>query len=390
VLDTVRQCACCERSSVSPVAEGFQPVARGCGQFFHRPAPQAERCRQSLGRQNEQSVRKRKWTIAKGEVREAWIVDYVDGKGTRRLKTFEKKKEADAWAAKTSVSIEEGTHVPNSATVTVREAGTLWLEDGTAARLERTTLDQRRQHLNEHIEPFLGAMRLPKLSIPVVRHFQDKLRTQPHGSKNQVCSAAMIKRVTVSLGSLLGDAQERGLVARNVVRDMTSRRKRKKNGDRKPKLKVGVDIPTREEIRLIVQQSKGWHRPLIITAIFTGLRSSELRGLRWSDVDFKAAELHVRQRADRYHAKKYLEEGYDPIGLPKSEAGEERTIPLAPIVVNTLREWKMKCPPSKLDLVFPNGKGNIEFHANIVKRGLYPPQIAAGLTVPVLDENGQP
>ncbi|MCH4560311.1 tyrosine-type recombinase/integrase [Mesorhizobium jarvisii] len=336
------------------------------------------------------SVRKRKWTTAKGVEKEAWIVDYVDGQGTRRLKTFDKKKEADAWEAKTTVSIEEGTHVADRATVTVQEASVYWLEDGAAAGLERATLDQRRQHLNEHILPFIGALRLSKLSIPVVRQFQDRLRAEPHGTKNQVCSSDMIKRVTVSLGSLLADAQERGLVARNVVHDMSTRRKRKTNGDRKAKLKVGVDIPSPAEIRLILEHSKGWHRPLIVTAIFTGLRSSELRGLRWIDVDLKAAELHVRQRADKYHAKRYLDEGYNPIGLPKSEAGEDRTIPLAPMVVNTLREWKLKCPKGKLDLVFPNGEGNIEFHANIVTRGLHPPQFEAGLTVPAVDRQGKP
>ncbi len=38
---------------------------------------------------------------------------------------------------------------------------------------------------------------------------------------------------------------------------------------------------------------------LLLTAALTGLRASELRGLRWSNVDLKGEELHVRQRADR-------------------------------------------------------------------------------------------
>src|SRR5262245_33263362 len=101
------------------------------------------------------SVRKRTWTTSKGEDREAWAVDYVDGNGKRRLKTFARKKDADAWSAKTVVSVAEGTHVPDSASVTVKEAGRLWLEAGEAAGLERSTLDQRRQHLKEHIEPFI-------------------------------------------------------------------------------------------------------------------------------------------------------------------------------------------------------------------------------------------
>jgi integrase len=77
---------------------------------------------------------------------------------------------------------------------------------------------------------------------------------------------------------------------------------------------------------------------LLLTAIFSGLRISELRGLRWTDIDLKRAVLHVRQRADRYNA----------IGQPKSVAGE-RTIPLPPTVVSTLRKWRLACPNSELD-----------------------------------------
>lgn len=134
---------------------------------------------------------------------------------------------------------------------------------------------------------------------------------------------------------------------------------------------------------LLASLSGKW-RPLLITAIFTGLRASELRGLRWSDVDFDKRELHVHQRADRFNA----------IGRPKSEAGE-RSVPLPPTVINTLREWKLVCPKrptgetdkdgepiAVLDLVFPNGIGNVENLANIINRGLIPAQIEAGITVP--------
>jgi integrase len=184
----------------------------------------------------------------------------------------------------------------------------------------------------------------------------------------------MVRKVRVSLSSLLSDAQERGLVSRNVVRDL--RRGRQRGAERraekrqKGKLKVGVDIPTREEIKAIVEAAKGRWRPLMLTAIFTGLRASELRGLRWEDVDLDKRELHVRQRADRFNE----------FGRPKSESGE-RTVPLTPIVVNTLREWKLACPKGDKRLVFPTGSGNVESHSNIVKRGLEPTEIAAGVTV---------
>ena len=42
------------------------------------------------------SVRKRSWKTAKGEVKEAWIVDYTDQAGQRHIETFERKKDADA------------------------------------------------------------------------------------------------------------------------------------------------------------------------------------------------------------------------------------------------------------------------------------------------------
>jgi integrase len=42
-----------------------------------------------------------------------------------------------------------------------------------------------------------------------------------------------------------------------------------------------------------------------------------------------------------------------------------------------------------LDLVFPNRSGNIESLNNIVMRGLWPAQIAAGVTVEVSDKDGK-
>ncbi|MGA0565098.1 tyrosine-type recombinase/integrase [Ancylobacter sp. VNQ12] len=322
------------------------------------------------------SVRKRTWTTAKGEEKTAWVVDYVDAKGARRLKTFAKKKEADAFAATANVEIREGVHVADRATVAVKEAGELWLKSCDAAGLERSTLDQYGQHLRLHIAPLIGETKLSKITVPVVRAFQEQLREQGR-------SPAMIKRVTVSLGSILCDAQERGLVVRNAVSEMSKRRKggAKPEKRQKARLRYGVDIPTMAEIRAILVAAEGRYRPFLVTAIFTGMRASELRGLTWADVDLDKAQIHVRQRADKYHV----------IGMPKSDAGQ-RTIPLTPMVVNTLKEWRLACPKGELDLVFPNGEGKVEWHQNIIKRGLWPALIKAGVAVPTSkrDEEGQP
>jgi integrase len=311
------------------------------------------------------SVRKRKWTNPKGEVREAWVVDYVDGSGQRRNKNFERKRDADAYANRVGVEVRAGTHTPDSASATVAEAGQLWLQTSENAGLERATLVNYREHLNLHIAPLIGDTKLSQLTVPAVRAFEDKLRVDR--------SPAMVRKVRAALSMILSDAHERGLVAQNVVRGLRSGRSRGKEQrlDRRQKgrLKPGVDIPTPAEIKAFLAALTGQWRPLFHTAIFTGLRASELRGLRWADVDLKRSELHVRQRADRYGR----------IGALKSESAE-RTVPLPPMLVNVLREWKLACPKGALDLVFPNSNGNPEGPSAAVERGLHPTMIAAGLT----------
>src|SRR5262249_50250294 len=94
----------------------------------------------------------------------------------------------------------------------------------------------------------------------------------------------MVKRIITSLSTLISDAQERGFAARNVVKDLPSRRKRGNQAQHESchrgKLNVGVDIPSPDEIRAFLGALSGRYRPLLLTATFTGLRASELRGLR--------------------------------------------------------------------------------------------------------------
>jgi integrase len=271
-----------------------------------------------------------------------------------------KSKDADAWHAQVNVDVRAGVHVAPSASVTVKQAGESWIKSAEAHGLERATVQQYRQHLDQHIVPFIGVLKLSALTAHRVRKFEDALREQGR-------SPCMTRKVLVSLGSILANAQEEGLAARNPVRDL--RRNRRRGADlhaekrQRGKLKMGLDIPTPAEIKDMIANAKGRWRPLLITAVFTGLRASELRGLRWCDVDFEAGEIHVRQRADKF----------GKIGKPKSASGE-RAVPFGKFVANTLKEWRLQCPKGDLDLVFPNGTGRIESLSNIIKRGLIPAQ----------------
>jgi integrase len=306
------------------------------------------------------SIRKRKFGPNKD--REAWVVDYVDQHGKRRLKTFPNKKSAEAWKTTALHEVQQGIHTAASASITVAEAADNWLKHVEREGRERSTLAFYRQHVEYHILPRLGREKLSALTAPRINSFREELLA--------AISRPLARKVLVSLKSLLRDAQRRGDVAQNVAIGVTITMDKRA----KRKLQAGVDIPTPDEVKRLIDAAAGKMRVLIVTAVFSGLRASELRGLRWDDVDLKRGELHVRQRADRYNK----------IGAPKSHSGE-RTIPLGPFVVNALREWKLACPKSEAGLVFPTRTGRIHHHTNIW-RALALVTIRAGLT----DQAGEP
>jgi integrase len=305
------------------------------------------------------SVRKREWKTSKGVEREGWAADYRDQQGNRVVKLFATKKEAAAYHAKVATEVNAGIHTVPSRSITVREAAEDWIQFIAGEGRERSTLDVYKQHVRLHVLPRIGALRLGHLTTPRVNKFRDGLLADG-------MTRITAKKVLGTLKGILKDAKRRGNVAQNVASDVSVIIDKR----HKVRLKVGEHIPTRDEIKAIVDKLEGRWRPFFLVAIFTGLRASELRGLRWKDIDLREAVVHVRQRADRWGT----------IGNPKSHAGE-RTVPIPPLVLNALREWKLRCPKSDGDLAFPtNRTGKPLVHANIVTREFMPVQVAAGVT----------
>lgn len=309
------------------------------------------------------SIRKRTWETKDGE-QVAWVVDFKKPDGKRARKQFKRRKEAKSWWESQSgaVAVREGTYVSDRDSITVAEAGENWIKRAELDERERSTVAQYRQHVEQHINPRLGAVKLSKLTTPGVERFRDELL--------EALSRPMAKKVLTSFKGLLKEAQRRGKVPQNVALPVTVRMAKRD----KRKVEVGVDVPTPDEVRQIVAAAKGPWRPLLITAIFTGMRSSELRGLTWDGVDFDDRVIRVRQRADRWHE----------LGELKSHAGD-RDIPMPPLVLNTLKEWKLACPKDKLGLVFPTEKGKVQSQANIYARGLGGTLKACGL----VDDKGR-
>jgi integrase len=309
------------------------------------------------------SVRK-KIVMTKGEPTTWWLADYTDGSGQRHQRRFRTKKEAAEHHDKTKTAIRAGQHVSLSADLTIAGAADKWLAKVAADDRERGTLKQYETHVRRHIVPRIGNQKLSKMSKAHVEAFRDGL-IKGVGDQHQPLSRAMASKVMVSLKSIL---RANGVAhLGDHIRVEMSRRS-------KEKLEAGRDIPTPAEVTRLLKAATGRWKALLMTAALTGLRASELRGLRWTDVDLKSGEVHVRQRADQWNV----------IGPPKSD-GSRRTVPIGPELVSELRKWKLACPISKLDLVFPTSVGTIEDYKNTYL-GVGKVMLRAG----VVDKDGNP
>ncbi len=311
------------------------------------------------------AIRKRTWTKSDGTERTAWVVDYFDQHRKRHIKTFEKKKDAEEWRAQARVEVKKGVHTAESSSVTVAEVAELWLTRGEAEGLEPGTMRYYRDMVKLHVNPIVGHLKLSQLNQPTVERAKDKLL--------ETRSRAMTQKAIKILKGILKDAKRRGLVSQNVAQDVSVKDQHRH--------KEEIVVPSPAEVRQLIDGATGRWRPLLITAIFTGLRASELRGLTWGNVNLQEGMIHVRQRADRYNT----------MGSPKSKAGR-RDIPIGNFVVNTLKEWKLACPKGDLNLVFPNTIGKVESLANVYNRGFGPLQKGCGLTVDTgeKDQDGAP
>ncbi len=167
---------------------------------------------------------------------------------------------------------------------TISKAAELWLHRCNLEQLERATLHSYRGHVKNHIEPKIGHLLLTRLSAVDVRDFLDCMLRDS--------TRAMAKKCLTTLRSIISAAQERGLVLHNVARDVKLRRSERHDPDRV--------FPTKDEIRALIANAPARHQPLIMTALFTAMRMSELRGLTWDAIDFERSVITVKKRADRY------------------------------------------------------------------------------------------
>jgi integrase len=189
----------------------------------------------------------------------------------RHRRTFDTKTAADDWLTTARSEVKAGIHTPDAKSVTVREAARLWLQARTANGLERGSLRAYEQYVRLYTNRHLGAVKLSRLTTPMVAAFRNTLLKET--------SRHRARKVLSALRLTLNEMQCTGLVAQNVAAVVHVERPSERD---ERALEVGIDVPSPAEVRAMLQHAQGRDRVRLILATFTGLRASEMRGLRFS------------------------------------------------------------------------------------------------------------
>jgi integrase len=123
----------------------------------------------------------------------------------------------------------------------------------------------------------------------------------------------------------------------------------------------------------------GFERTLIEMAYLTGARQGELLALRWSDLELPKEGIgKMVVRRSLSWARLKGEETRARYFPPKTKAGR-RTISIPALLVADLKRWKLQCPISDEDLVFPNSEGKPICRDWLLRVAFYPALVRARL-----------
>ena len=226
-----------------------------------------------------------------GKKYESWEAQLTIGykaDGKPKRKTISGKTQADVIAKVNELkhTIATGDYKEPSK-MTLSAWFELWHTEYLIDTKPRTRAEYKRIFDN-HIIPVLGNRQLAKITGADIQSLCNNLKN--HRSNNAPLSPKSVKDVHSVLHNCLDTAVENDFIKRNPA-DRT----------KLPKVKQKEIKPLDEEqITTFLKQIQG-HRyeELYITALFTGLRESEICGLTWDCVNFKTNEITVKQQLQR-------------------------------------------------------------------------------------------
>lgn len=281
-------------------------------------------------------------------------ITYVDSLGRRRWKVVEGGlKDARAVLADVLSRLSRGERIAPSK-LTLSEIADTWLE-AQRDRLRPRTFERYEAVLRLHVLPRLGRFKAASITEEEVAGLIRALRAAG-------LAPASINKAVMVLGRILGNAVRRGLIPVNPV-------DRLERGERPRTERQEMRALERDEIRALLEAADAAYRPLLATAIFTGLRRGELLGLVWADVDFEAGLVRVRKQLDLDGARV----------TPKTPQAV-REVVLMPALGRILREHRLASPfAGDRQPVFASSVGTPLHYRNVNRRGLGQSAGRAGL-----------
>lgn len=243
------------------------------------------------------------------------------GKRERDYFTFEgNKRQAQAEEARLKLERNQGTYVGPSRLTFGQFLQEHWLVKVKNETKPRTE-EGYRQIVEGHIEPVLGQIRLDKLRPIHVQEYLNAKRNPQDGKKP--LSGQTLRHHYSVLRQSLNFALQLQLLAVNPVLSVAPPRAQRPERE----------VLDENQTALLLEKAKGTelYVPICIAA-FTGLRRSEVLGLKWCDLDWDNQTLQVVRT---------LQKSKDGFiwGEPKSRASR-RTIVMSESLVDVLKEHR--------------------------------------------------
>jgi len=236
--------------------------------------------------------------------------------------------------------------------------------ESKVARGERSqrALDTARQRYDTHVRPNLGLRRAQEIRSGSVSHWLADLR-------QTTLSNLTVRGIVTVLSAVFTQAVRDEAIQGNPVTRL--------KGSLPPaKAKTRARVLTVEEIGNLIDSAPKRFVTLVATACFTGLRQSELLGLRWGDIDFEQNRLHVRNQLSRATRER------PAMLVPLKTDAAERSIDLAPDLAKELRRHLLAAKPEHStpeSYVFSTEIGTPMYYRNVNTRALDKAADRAGL-----------
>lgn len=250
-----------------------------------------------------------------------------DGTGRRRQKWhsgYRSKRDAERGLTALLSARDTGTYVEPQRVRLGEYLLERWLP-AVESTVRPATYDGYGRHLRRYVVPALGALPLQSVQPDALSVLYRDLLDHG-GAAGQPLAAATVRRIHSTVHRALRDAVAWGYLLRNPASVAV-----------KPKQRGVGSVEMRTwsgpELRAFLDHVQGdrlyaaWR-----LAASTGLRRSELLGLRWVDVDLAAGHVAVRQTLTAVRGKLLFD-------APKT-ARSRRSVALDAETVTALRSWR--------------------------------------------------